>query len=76
MTTEELRSRSHHVWAELNLLFEKQGDAIARSRGYKTLRGRDAIDRFLVDKHHWTLDYAQHLSPKDLLILLDGEIED
>lgn len=47
------------------------GSILARKLRLATLRGRDAVIFYLVDKHHWTLDFARGLSDDDLEFLTD-----
>lgn len=47
------------------------GDQIAKQQGYKTLRGMDAVVRYLVDKHHWLPADIRRLTANELALLLD-----
>jgi len=47
------------------------GGILAGKLNLATLRGRDAVIFYLVDKHHWTLDATRKLSDNDLEFLTD-----
>jgi predicted nucleotidyltransferase len=60
--------------AELRYITTRQGDALAKKKGYKDLEGMDAIIRFLCDKHHWFPHQVRQLSTEDLNLLLKGDL--
>jgi hypothetical protein len=58
---------SHLDW------MERIGDRLAKKHGYSHLRGEEAVFRYLVERHHWPVDYVRHLNEADLELLL-GEL--
>lgn len=71
----EAEKKLYHAKAEMRYIMARQGDILAKKKGYKTLEGMDAIVRFLCDKHHWLPHQVRALSVEDLQLLLDGELE-
>ncbi len=53
---------------------EPFGDELAKRRGYKGLKGLEAIHFFLVEKYHWLPATVRSLNPNDLLFLLTEEM--
>lgn len=51
------------------------GDHIAKNEGYTSLKGQDAIHRYLIDKYGWLPEQVRALTVDDLRILLDGYAE-
>ena len=51
------------------------GDEIAKEKGYKDLKGLEAIHRYLIDKYKWLPYQVRSLTIDELQLLLDGEFE-
>lgn len=50
------------------------GDRIGEAHGW-TLRGEDAVDRFIADRMRWAPERSCLLTMRDKLVLLDGSID-
>lgn len=69
----DLRKRKHIVNGELLATWEDRGDRIAKEKGYDGISGMEAVHRYLIDKHHWTLRDVRVLTTEDLQILFAGD---
>lgn len=72
----EARWRTHASQAELAFLAECFGDELARTgRVEASLRGRDALEAYLINKHHWLPSTVRALSWEDLRCALHSELQ-
>lgn len=48
------------------------GDRIAKKNRWQTLKGKAAVQRFIIDKYHWLPKDVKKLTDAELRMLLDG----
>lgn len=74
---EALESVVRHLTLQLHdsLWLEMFGDELAEREKYRSICGMDAVHLYLVRKFSWTLCQVRAMSCKDLLLILQEEME-
>ena len=49
------------------------GDKIAKSKGYESLSGRDALQYYLIQTYHWTPSQVKSMSDAQLVFAVEEE---
>lgn len=62
---DQIRADLHQEMGKLNYLLEKFGDYLAKQNGYKDIDGIEAVQFFLMEKHHWTPATVKTMSLED-----------
>lgn len=71
---QEANYRLIRAEAEMQYLLNVFGDELAKRKGYKALRGMDAIHFHLCITHHWTPSVVRSMKPEDIRFLLEEEM--
>ena len=69
----EKRKQLASFYAEIEVDIEELGDELAKSEGYDSINGFDAIYLYLIKKYNWTPSYVRQMPIKDLRLVLNTE---
>jgi hypothetical protein len=72
----ESRHKLLHAKANFSFLIESFGDELAKRHNYKSLSGLEAVQVFLINKHHWLPREVRLMSWDDLELALHVEMQD
>ena len=70
----EARKRTHDATATQNYFLELFGDELAVRLGYEGLDGMEAVQFYLMEKHHWLPSVVRSMSGEDLRFAMTKEM--